>query len=799
VAALDSAQLAAIPTKTFAALSGSQVSAISTSVLAALPTANIRALTANQVSGLSTDQVKAMSTSQMSALSSKGLAGLGAEQLGAMGTDQIAAFAPTAIKGLGSSQFTALGTAGLAALSTGSIATLSNTQVSNLSPAQVGALGTGQLQALSSKAIKGLDAGQLEAIGDKIDAVDPADVAVFTSAQLAALTTGQLNEMTTAQFARISPKAILGLSAGDLAYLVGADTANLTALSSAVYKALTPEQMPGLDLELVEPAKFGLLSAEAIAGLTSTQLDDLSPSQLEKLPAKALAGLDAADFAQLGRQSDATALYAALSATQLKAITAGQAPGLDVSLLQTGALTGLNAAALGALTTAQLIDLDPNQWGALAPAALAGLDETDFGLIAQQSDADTIYAAFTGAQLKALSPEQIQGIGDGDFFDAMTSSELQTLSASQLKAISTAALVTIEASTLAKLANKQLPALSADQLRSLMANPNSPLMALSSTQYALLTTTDIPTLLQSPLVLDLDGDGARSVSLAAGVRFDMTGDGQTEATGWVSAGDALLVRDVDRDGAITHSGELFGERTVLADGRWAQDGFEALASLDSNADGQVDAKDAAFEQLMLWQDSNQDGLSQPDELVSLTEAGIAAIATGAQASSRLDAGNWVGLEGQYTRRDGSTGAMADIWFRVQVQDALDERAQQLGEALTGYREAATAGTVRGQAGANPLSDTSRHLPKQPALAGADASTTANTNLNPNANPNANLSPSTQIGALGALLRAYEGARIESVAHDLRTQAMDAVIQPVVTQATPKHDQAKSPWMIAGPS
>jgi hypothetical protein len=57
--------------------------------------------------------------------------------------------------------------------------------------------------------------------------------------------------------------------------------------------------------------------------------------------------------------------------------------------------------------------------------------------------------------------------------------------------------------------------------------------------------------------------------------------------------------------------ELFGNDTM--------DGFTALSALDTNADGKIDFNDAAYDELLVWQDVNSDGISQSAELLSLAD------------------------------------------------------------------------------------------------------------------------------------------------------------------------------------
>ncbi|MBN2653555.1 MAG: C40 family peptidase [Nitrospirae bacterium] len=122
-----------------------------------------------------------------------------------------------------------------------------------------------------------------------------------------------------------------------------------------------------------------------------------------------------------------------------------------------------------------------------------------------------------------------------------------------------------------------------------------------------------PTIL-SPIVLDLDKDGVETTHLNDGAYFDHDGNGFAEQTGWASSDDGLLVMNRNANGTIDSGKELFGNSTILGDGTKASNGFEALAELDTNADGKVDVSDSAFSQLKVWQDANQDGVSQANEL-----------------------------------------------------------------------------------------------------------------------------------------------------------------------------------------
>lgn len=102
-------------------------------------------------------------------------------------------------------------------------------------------------------------------------------------------------------------------------------------------------------------------------------------------------------------------------------------------------------------------------------------------------------------------------------------------------------------------------------------------------------------------------------------------NGFAEKTGWITGDDAFLALDLNGDGKINNSGELFGDRTLLSDGTYAKSGFEALAQYDYNLDGLIDAHDEIYNRLLIWQDKNKDGISTSDELMTLKEAGITSI------------------------------------------------------------------------------------------------------------------------------------------------------------------------------
>jgi len=166
---------------------------------------------------------------------------------------------------------------------------------------------------------------------------------------------------------------------------------------------------------------------------------------------------------------------------------------------------------------------------------------------------------------------------------------------------------------------------------------------------------------RDPLVLDLNGDGIRTLSTNAGVYFDHDGNGFAERTGWVSTDDGLLVLDRNGDGRINDGRELFGDQTLLNTGQRAANGFEAPAEFDANKDGTINSNDPVYSQLRVWQDANSDGVSAPEELLSLNALGISAINTGSTPTNQTDPqGNTQTRSGTFENADGSAGAMGNL-------------------------------------------------------------------------------------------------------------------------------------------
>lgn len=166
---------------------------------------------------------------------------------------------------------------------------------------------------------------------------------------------------------------------------------------------------------------------------------------------------------------------------------------------------------------------------------------------------------------------------------------------------------------------------------------------------------------RDPLAIDLDGDGIETIGADGSVVFDHDGDGVKTGTGWVSADDALIVMDRNGNGSIDTGAELFGIDTVKSDGSLATDGFDALSDLDSNGDGVFDAQDAEFANVKIWQDLDQDGISDAGELTSLADAGIVSIDLNAESGNvNLGNGNVQTATSAHITVDGEEGTTGNL-------------------------------------------------------------------------------------------------------------------------------------------
>jgi hypothetical protein len=178
-----------------------------------------------------------------------------------------------------------------------------------------------------------------------------------------------------------------------------------------------------------------------------------------------------------------------------------------------------------------------------------------------------------------------------------------------------------------------------------------------------------------PVIIDTARDGYRLTSVENGVRFDLNADGIPEQVAWTrrDADDAFLAMDRNGNGRIDDGSELFGNFTRAYADRpdiTTPNGFEALKFTEgpsygrSYPDREIDARDAVFSRLVLWRDRNHNGISEPDELEPVRDAGIVSIGTDYKRARKVDRyGNEFRQRATIRWRDGTDDAIFDVWLQ----------------------------------------------------------------------------------------------------------------------------------------
>lgn len=120
------------------------------------------------------------------------------------------------------------------------------------------------------------------------------------------------------------------------------------------------------------------------------------------------------------------------------------------------------------------------------------------------------------------------------------------------------------------------------------------------------------------------------------VRFDLDGTGQPQLYQWVRPDTAFLVWQPDPRVPVRSGRQLFGSATWWLMNR---DAYAAMSLIDDNRDGWLSGLE--LQGLAVWQDANQNGVSESGEVVTAFRAGIATLrtlATGRVGESLVSAG-----------------------------------------------------------------------------------------------------------------------------------------------------------------
>ncbi len=197
----------------------------------------------------------------------------------------------------------------------------------------------------------------------------------------------------------------------------------------------------------------------------------------------------------------------------------------------------------------------------------------------------------------------------------------------------------------------------------------------------------------SPLVLDLNNNGIELISLEnSQVMWDIDEDLFLENSGWTAGSDGFLAIDLNSDGIITDHTELFGDANV--------DGFSVLSGYDTNSDGSITSADTQFGDLLVWQDINENGVSDAGEVNDLAHWDITSIDLNASMPSNLyNEGHQITHTSTFTVDDGVNGPQSreivDVWFEfdnslsVYTGDYTLDVAAAFTATLRGYGDLPT--------------------------------------------------------------------------------------------------------------
>lgn len=161
---------------------------------------------------------------------------------------------------------------------------------------------------------------------------------------------------------------------------------------------------------------------------------------------------------------------------------------------------------------------------------------------------------------------------------------------------------------------------------------------------------------KDPLVINFDGNAAELSTNT--FQFDIDANGSLDQIALLKSNSGLLALDKNADGVINDGSELFGAQSG--------DGFQELAAYDDDGNQFIDAGDAIYDKLRIWQ-RHADGSQQ---LLALGDKNIGALFLGHLTTPfQLKNGDnqslgEVASSSIYLTEQGSVGSVQQINFTV---------------------------------------------------------------------------------------------------------------------------------------
>jgi hypothetical protein len=162
-----------------------------------------------------------------------------------------------------------------------------------------------------------------------------------------------------------------------------------------------------------------------------------------------------------------------------------------------------------------------------------------------------------------------------------------------------------------------------------------------------------------PLVMNLKGGKIETTSLKdSTASFDMSGNGKAIHTSWITENEGFLV--FDKGGAD----KVSSVQDLIPD-------FHALAKLDGNHDGKINASDAAWNDLKIWVDKKSDGVFHNGELHTMNQLSVAEIDLHETIVNLQNHGNTIWSTADFVFEDGSHGTIGNVDLLTSQQVKVD--------------------------------------------------------------------------------------------------------------------------------